>query len=259
MANTPVVELAATTAADVADGDSIMVIPAAAIGATGDPAANPPLLLPSSEFLGGGTAPATWAEDGNTDAIPASKLTNAPSGEDAATWAEEGNTDAIPAAKLSNAPSGEEIEELLNEIDDATGRTLSPQTWTTNAASHQNEFALGRAITAADDGKLLVICGSYSSRANATDTSHILQFISAEISCRVFRRAAVIAPAQGNLNNAIQESVIREGLEQLTSNSPAGLCIGRRQTSNGDVVVMAVRTSNGNSEITAMKVDIFLK
>ena len=234
MANTPVVELAATTAADVADGDSIMVIPAAAIGATGDPAANPPLLLPSSEFLGGGgTAPATWAEDGNTD--------------------------AIPAAKLSNAPSGEEIEELLNEIDDATGRTLSPQTWTTNAASHQNEFALGRAITADDDGKLLVICGSYRSVSSATDTSPILQFISAEISCRVFRRAAVIAPLQGDLNNAIQEAVIRDGIETLASHSSAGLCIGRRQTSNGDVVVMAIRTSNGNSEITAMKLDIFLR
>ena len=61
-----------------------------------------------------------WAEQGNTDAIPATKLTNAPSGggglnqgqvdarvqagvED---WAETGNTSAIPANKLTNAPSG---------------------------------------------------------------------------------------------------------------------------------------------------------
>ena len=58
-----------------------------------------------------------WAEDGNTDLIPAAKLTNAPGGltqtqVDARVaagvldWAEDGNTDLIPAAKLTNAPGG---------------------------------------------------------------------------------------------------------------------------------------------------------
>ena len=47
---------------------------------------------------------ADWAEDGNTDPIPANKLTNAPTGSgDVADWAEDGNTDPIPAAKLTNA------------------------------------------------------------------------------------------------------------------------------------------------------------
>ena len=46
---------------------------------------------------------ADWAEQGNTQAIPADKLANAPgggTGDDAATWAEEGNTDTIPVAKM---------------------------------------------------------------------------------------------------------------------------------------------------------------
>ena len=61
-----------------------------------------------------------WAEQGNTDQIPANKLNNAPSGSGGLTqaqvdarvaagvldWAETGNTDPIPAAKLTNAPGG---------------------------------------------------------------------------------------------------------------------------------------------------------
>ena len=85
-------------------------------------------LLPSSIIPGGGGGGglnqtqvnaliADWAEQGNTDAIPASKLTNAPSGGGGLTetqvdarvaagvldWAEEGNTDQIPVGKLGNA------------------------------------------------------------------------------------------------------------------------------------------------------------
>ena len=65
-----------------------------------------------------GPDPATWAEDGNTDQIPANKLGNAPSGgldqaavdarvaAGVADWAEQGDTSQIPANKLSNAPTG---------------------------------------------------------------------------------------------------------------------------------------------------------
>ena len=62
---------------------------------------------------------ANWAEAGNSEPIPASKLVNAPSGGGlsqsevdsrvqmgVADWAEEGNTDDIPLDKLGNAPSG---------------------------------------------------------------------------------------------------------------------------------------------------------
>lgn len=67
---------------------------------------------------------ADWAETGNTAAIPAGKLSNAPGLDRAAVdgrivlntpalvragvldWAETGNTDPIPAAKLTNASSG---------------------------------------------------------------------------------------------------------------------------------------------------------
>ena len=63
---------------------------------------------------------ANWAEAGNSEPIPASKLVNAPSGGGGlsqsevdsrvqmgvADWAEEGNTDDIPLSKLGNAPSG---------------------------------------------------------------------------------------------------------------------------------------------------------
>ena len=50
-----------------------------------------------------------WAEEGNTDPIPADKLTNVPmggTGDDAYDWATEGNADPIPADKLTNAPAG---------------------------------------------------------------------------------------------------------------------------------------------------------
>ena len=73
-----------------------------------------------------------WAEQGNADAIPASKLTNAPSGGGGgvdetqvrdliANWAEQGNTDLIPANKLTNAPSGgggltqDQVDERVTE------------------------------------------------------------------------------------------------------------------------------------------------
>ena len=45
-----------------------------------------------------------WATEGNTDAIPADKLTNAPSGvdgDDAYPWATEGNDDVIPSGKVN--------------------------------------------------------------------------------------------------------------------------------------------------------------
>ena len=43
---------------------------------------------------------ADWAEQGNTAAIPADKLTNAPEGGNAATWAQTENTDDIPVDKI---------------------------------------------------------------------------------------------------------------------------------------------------------------
>lgn len=63
-------------------------------------------------------AAATWARDGNTDQIPANKLSNAPSAggglnqaavdarvqAGVADWAEQGNTDDLPATKLPDIP-----------------------------------------------------------------------------------------------------------------------------------------------------------
>ena len=44
---------------------------------------------------------ADWAETGDASAIPASKLTNAPGGDDPFDWATEGNVDRLPAAKMN--------------------------------------------------------------------------------------------------------------------------------------------------------------
>ena len=76
---------------------------------------------------------ANWAEQGNTEAIPLSKLANVPAGQGGdglnlaqvlaqiADWAEEGNAEAIPASKLVNAPSGAaglDLAQVLAQIAD---------------------------------------------------------------------------------------------------------------------------------------------
>ena len=86
------------------------------------------------EVTGGGEDAASWAEEGNTDPIPAGKLTNAPAGTDEASvnrlikagvsdWAETANTDPIPASKLANAPGGSanELEPLAAVPSDTSG------------------------------------------------------------------------------------------------------------------------------------------
>lgn len=80
-----------------------------------------------------------WAKTGNSDNIPASKLSNAPTSSNAdidariADWAETANTDPIPANKLSNAPSSGGSSTFTGLSD--TPSDLNPNKWlATNTA-----------------------------------------------------------------------------------------------------------------------------
>ena len=61
------------------------------------------------------TVVSDWAEEGNSDAIPVSKLNNARSL--MADWAEQGNSSAIPTSKLSNVPTISDWAEEGNSSD----------------------------------------------------------------------------------------------------------------------------------------------
>ena len=68
-----------------------------------------------------------WATEGNTDAIPAGKLTLAPSGEggdDAYEWATEGNLDVIPSGKVNLDSVQSQIDDIHDQLAHAEGTII---------------------------------------------------------------------------------------------------------------------------------------
>lgn len=163
-----------------------------------------------------------WAEAGNTSPIPASKLTNAPSGgaglDQAAVdarvaagvedWAEEGNTEAIPASKLANAPQASASDALTLEV-----RGSVP------------------AVAGFSDGDLINVNGDlYELVASGAATNVLTGIIAAKTSGIIGDDTLEIKAAGGRPNPV----VVRLSQPALGS-SPPGFILVKIQASNGFV------------------------